>query len=937
MSKITNCGRSLVLLIYATLFCTVPSQAVVNDGASGNVVTVRFSVLGTIEKEMTTDKNGLVSPYSPSTTYGGKVFVGWSTLPIGGCTDIRPTTIVNVDTTTFTESMTLYAVFACHNGGKEEEMLDDFNSYTATYSSYQRTDPSSFGIWSITQGLPADIQDVTKVMGSKSMVLQWNELKPNPALVTRQKIRGMTGFSCKIATSKDKLSYVIKYSTDSIHWVSLLPKTGVHLGDRKARVVSGELEHPTDAFLRFEIISGVSTARMYIDDVTIYSQPYPKWYSHYSTDSVSVSTARLTYDVNGGKKDIPSVEGVDRSVLLPTPKRGDIPFLGWRVVGIEECEGLFPDSATYLLNHDVVLEAQWGMCLSGRPLDIVDWSHEGIVINMSGYKVSNGIQCNGTTLSEGNYSGDNTEGDRTFFIPIDVMGQETVNSGCDIKLSVYWDFPAAGCTGESQDSSICYYRVPYIYSANNAIISSDMDKCDNIVVHSGCATLTHDLHVHSTSVNPGAELVIEEGITLTCDTMYLRTKPFDIALLTNHGQLNVTQMYYTRICADKSACYPLSLSFESAIEDMRLSTGETLEYGAQWFLKRYDSASRAQYGLENRSNWTALEQSDTIEACTGYTLWSGAEWYREYYYPVKYRFHNDGESVSVTAYKGDASNSNPAHGGWNFISLPSTGVYIPTKEGCPEDYIKVSELQEDNCTYVQHVVTSIMPAKPFYYQTSQSGLLTFGEQLIFQPQDMPSSVANQQQSKDEDACDTQWLILALQDSAGMGDSTHFYIHPSKFSNTYEPSYDLIKMPYSKQHPVVFSIAEDGDRCFNALPDATCEEGVALGYSVPKDGTYTLSVHENQYINRLTHVYLTDKQTGTLVDLLSDSYTFCSVKREFRDRFLLLCDFVSSGVGTDIEDIATSNAQEQQKFLYNGHVYITRGGKVYDMLGQVVEL
>ncbi len=937
MSKITNCRRSLVLLIYVTLFCTVPSQAVVNDDALGDVVTVRFSVLGTIEKEMTTDENGLVSLYSPSTTYEGKVFVGWSTMSIWGSTDIRPTTMVDIGTATFTESMTLYAVFACQNGGKGEELFDDFNSYIANYSSYQRTVPSFFGIWSITQGLPADIQDVTKVMGSKSMVLQWNDLKSNPTLVTQQKIRGLTGFSCKIATSKDNLSYVIRYSTDSIHWVSLLPRTGVHLGDRKARVVLGELEQPTDAFLKFEIISGESKARMYIDDVSIYSQPYPKWYSHYSTDSVSVSTARLTYDVNGGTKDIPPVEGVNRSVLLPTPKRGDIPFLGWKVIGIEEFEGLFPDSATYLLNHDVVLEAQWGMCLSGRPLDIVDWSYEGIVINMNGHEVSNGVQCNGTTLSEGNYSGDNTAGDRTFFIPTDVMGQEAANSGCDIKLSIHWDFPATGCTGESQDSSICYYRVPYIYSSNNAIISSDIDKCDNIVVHSGRVILTQDLHVQSVSIYPRAELVIGKGATLTCDAMYLRTKPFDIALLTNQGQLNVTQMYYTRICADESAYYHLSLPFDSDIADVRLSTGDTLEYGVNWLLKRYDSASRAQYGLDDESNWVALGRNDKIGACTGYTLLSGSKWYLEYCFPVKYRSHSDEEAVYVTSHRGDASDSNPAHGGWSFLSLPGTGVYTPTKEGCPEDYIKVSELQEDNCTYAQHIVTSVMPARPFYFQTRQSGYLTFGEQLTFQPQDVPSSVASQQQSEDENVCNTQWLILALRDSAGMSDSTHFYIHPSKFSNTYEPSYDLIKMPYSKHFPVVFSIAEDGDRCFNALPDATCEKGVALGYNAPKAGTYTLSVHENQYVNRLTRVYLTDKQTGTLFDLLSDSYTFSSVKGEFRDRFILRGDLVNSGVGTDIEDIAAGNAQEQQKFLYNGHVYIIREGKVYDILGQVVEL
>lgn len=935
MSKITYYTRTLVLLM-SVLFCTLPTHAVVNDDSSGDVVSVRFSVLGTIEKEVTVGETGTVSVYSPTKIYQGKVFVGWSTLPIEGSTDIRPTTMVDIDTATFTESTTLYAVFACQNGGVEEEMLDDFNSYTATYSSLQRTEPSSFGIWSITQGRPSDIQNVVKVMGSKSMVLQWNDFTSDPTLVTRQKIRGLTGFSCKIAANTENISYVIRYSTDGSKWVSLVSQAGVD-SKNLAFSVSRVLNQPTDAFLKFEIISGGTNARMYIDDVTIYSQPYPTWYSHYSTDSVGVSTARLTYDVNGGTEDISSAEGVNRSVSLPKPKRGDIPFLGWKVVGVEGYEGLFLDSATYLLNHDVVLEAQWGMCLYGRPLDIIEWSSEGIVVNMNGQEVSNGIQCNGTTLSEGNYSGDNTAGDRTFFIPVDVVGQEAASSGRDIKLSVYWDFSAAGCSGESRDSSICYYRVPYIYSTKDANITADMDKCDDIIVRSGRATLAQDLRVRSISVYPRAELVVGNGVALSCDTMYLRTRPFEVALLTNQGQLEVEQMYYTRICADTTACYSLSLPFESAIEDMRLSTGEAVEYGAQWLLRRYDSASRAQYGLSDRSNWTALEQSDTIGACTGYTLWSGSQWYREYCFPVKHRSHSDEENVYVTAYQGDASDTNPADGGWNFISLPGTSAYVPTMEGCPEDFIKVSELQEDNCTYAQHVVTSMMPAKPFYYQTSQSGLLTFGEQLTFQPQDMPSSVASQQQSKDEDVCDTQWLIIALCDGAGMSDSTHVYIHPSKFSDTYESPYDLIKMPYSKQRPVVFSIAEDGDRCFNALSDATCTKGVALGYNAPEDGTYTLSMQDNQYTGRLSHVYLKDAQTGKEEDLLCGSYEFDSDKGVFRDRFILRCDFVNSGVGTDIEDIAASNAHGEYKFLYNGHVYITRGGRVYDMLGQVVEL
>ena len=85
-------------------------------------VEVSFSVLGEIEKTVLVDAEGKVSNYTPSKSCSGKVFVGWS--------DDLTSQFVDLSTATFSISTTLYAVFACQNGGntieKEIQWSEDF-------------------------------------------------------------------------------------------------------------------------------------------------------------------------------------------------------------------------------------------------------------------------------------------------------------------------------------------------------------------------------------------------------------------------------------------------------------------------------------------------------------------------------------------------------------------------------------------------------------------------------------------------------------------------------------------------------------------------------------------------------------------------------------------------------------------------------------------
>lgn len=890
-------------------------------------VEVSFSVLGEIEQTIVANKKGKVVPYVPSYDYKGKVFVGWCRSKVEPSTDVLPE-LVDFVNEVFASSTTLYAIFACMNGVGETILSEDFNSYITT-SSYQNTSPNVYGIWNVTQGGTSVISDVTNKMGSQSVVLQWNGTKVTSAMTTCCKVEGLKSLSCKVATTHSSVHYAISYSVDSIHW-NLLSEADYLW--RTATQITLSPIIPTDAYLRFQITDATSTGsgyRLYIDDVQLTTCPKQCRYTNYSTEEETLKEARMVFDVNGGDTDISEEIGSNQWITLPAPKRGNVRFLGWKVTSVDGYTEMFSAGSKYLLNSNVTLQAQWETQVSGEPLDIVDWSADGVTVNMNGKAVSKGIQCNGIALAQGNYSGDNVQGDRTFFIPLSAISTTALEPGKDISLHAQWNYQD---DEKYHSESNGYYRVPYMYESTDDVVETSLSESDDIVVRSGRAVIKQDMSVRNVYVYPDAELVVEAQATLKCKAMYLRTRPFASPILTNNGTLDVGQMYYTRICADKSAYYHLALPFSSQLEDMRLSTGEALEYGVKWLVKRYDVERRAEQGTANGSNWVALSAGDKLEAGTGYTMLSGSMWYREYCFPVEYVKPSEQQTIGVMAYTGVAADENAAHGGWNFVCLPLTTVYTSDNNASPESAVKISELREDNCTYWQHVVEKIVPAKPFYYQAAADGKLVLGESMSFEEETASASIARKSYNDTgSDNVPTQWVRLILSNTIGKTDETSVYLHPVRFERHYMPQYDLVKMKGYGQRPILYSIIDEEERSFSALPDTLGEHGIRLGYYAPVSGWMTIALYKNTYLRRLRCVYLYDRVADTTIDLLKQDYTFESQAGEDTTRFVLRCEFapsVSTSLTGDCED-----AYIPEKVWQNGRLYIRRGDRLYDVLGR----
>lgn len=563
--------------------------------------------------------------------------------------------------------------------------------------------------------------------------------------------------------------------------------------------------------------------------------------------------------------------------------------------------------------------------IEGDLMDIVDWNTNSITINMNGYTISpsisyavNGGEANTLVPENQNkrYSFQQVY-DRTYDI-----ATPTLTPGEYLQLSVTM----------GSDHSNQYYQVPYIYSGNHTLPTT-LTRYDQVVVRDGCLTVEGAVQVNTIYVYPTAELRIVEGATLTANKIYMRTNAFQSAVLTDNGTLNVGQLYYTRIVADKQNSFLMALPFESTIADMRLTTGETKTYNKQWVLYTYDAAQRAQTGATG-NNWVKQSSITHIQPHTSYELLSGSAYYREYCFPVAYTKTNANVDISVTAHTGAAAQADPIHGGWNAIASPYTQNIQP-QWGAPEEAIKLTRLLDDNKTYYQYVPTIIEPATAFYYQTAQTANLQFTTTTL--TLQTPQAVAAKVAQREETDYPTQWINIVLSKQNDCQDQTNIYIHPDKFVTDYETSYDLTKMMGYGNRAQCYTTMPCGKLSFNALPLPVATNGINMGIYAPQTETLTLSITPNNYIQNVEQILLQDHYTNQTTDLLHAPYSFVAQPGEDEERFTIFIKCSAIAITTDNAAQHNSQAyaytQPKKLFLAN----LPRSGNIviYDAVGKQI--
>ena len=563
--------------------------------------------------------------------------------------------------------------------------------------------------------------------------------------------------------------------------------------------------------------------------------------------------------------------------------------------------------------------------IEGDLMDIVDWNTNSITINMNGYTISpnisyavNGGETNTLVPEKQNtrYSFQHVY-DRTYDI-----ATPTLTPGEYLQLSVTM----------GSDYSNQYYQVPYIYSGNHTLPTT-LTRYDQVVVRDGCLTVDGAVQVNTIYVYPTAELRIAEGATLTANKIYMRTNAFQSAVLTDNGTINVGQLYYTRIVADKQNSFLMALPFESTIADMRLTTGETKTYNKQWVLYTYDAAQRAETGATG-NNWVKQSSITSIQPHTSYELLSGSAYYREYCFPVAYTKTNANVDISVTAHTGAAAQADPIHGGWNAIASPYTQNIQP-QWGAPEEAIKLTRLLDDNKTYYQYVPTIIEPATAFYYQTAQTANLQFTTTTL--TLQTPQAVAAKVAQREETDYPTQWINIVLSKQNDCQDQTNIYIHPDKFVTDYETSYDLTKMMGYGNRAQCYTTMPCGKLSFNALPLPVATNGINMGIYAPQTETLTLSITPNNYIQNVEQILLQDHYTNQTTDLLHTPYSFVAQPGEDEERFTIFikCSATAITTGNASQHNSQAYAYTQPKKLFLANLPRSGNIVIYDAVGKQI--
>ena len=437
-------------------------------------------------------------------------------------------------------------------------------------------------------------------------------------------------------------------------------------------------------------------------------------------------------------------------------------------------------------------------------------------------------------------------------------------------------------------------------------------------------TVNADISTQNIYVGSDATLCVNSGRNLSAENVFLRTTPQKTAQLVKRGTIDAsTKVYYTRIATSKAGYdqFGLPLTCLTPINAVRLSNGVNPDYkaGSGWILRSYDEPSRAINGpSEEGANWRTPDGTAIISGGKGYEMYSGVNYYREYYFPVDISALTN--QVAVTHTDGA-----PKDAGWNLLVSPLTYTYTNTVS--PEG-LAVSWLMPDG-TFEQEIPASIPPVTAFAYQAPATGVLSFAGTSI--ASSMPRRMAADEQVQ------IQWIHLDVKDANGVGDQTSIYSHPSRYEQNYQTGIDVAKQSLTASRAIIYSVPAYGEMAFAGVADSLMEQGVALTVYSPMEQPLTVSMRENEWLDRMANVWLVDHQAGTRTDLLTGDYTFDAPAGTMAGRFTIQGAFRAPGVMTGNGNVQSDDVQctKARKVLMDHRMYIEVNGRLYDATGKLI--
>ena len=517
--------------------------------------------------------------------------------------------------------------------------------------------------------------------------------------------------------------------------------------------------------------------------------------------------------------------------------------------------------------------------------------------------------------------------------------------------------------------------------------------CDVVVLSDGVLTkatdgTTHDVpEVGNVKVYPGGKLIVPTGTTYSVNSLAFRRQEDEVSTANIQGDLNIKAAgnnVYLDLRVDPTDWHYFALPYDCNVADIRFADEEIKipVLGVDYLLKYYDGKKRA--ATQAGGCWEMVAPDATLKKGIGYIFGIPGEGKvkREFRFPMSNEIITEEKedqkmANGVYAYGGDKeiTEVRANHRGWNLIGDPyllpytsdienpvMTGKIVPDYSTDPWDghfmfaddersnlrYI-VEPVDNGRSEYIQVAITDyeMKPFTSYFVQIGGSDPeeiqgVQFNLSKVVRSAS-PSPVRRSAASYEEDDTHPVWCAVNITSPKGEKDETTMLIS-DQFTDGYDMMDDLVKMrgtyyQYAQitTKPVLASRNDEGEMAFNALPDASALAGIPLHYFAATQGEYVIA-YDNRYDKdeEVKEVQLFDKTTNEWYDLMNEGYHFFTQKTDNKDRFILSVrvERRKPNTPTDIDasDLHRSNATPR-KILINDHVYILRGGAIYDVTGK----
>ena len=423
-------------------------------------------------------------------------------------------------------------------------------------------------------------------------------------------------------------------------------------------------------------------------------------------------------------------------------------------------------------------------------------------------------------------------------------------------------------------------------------------------------------------INPGGGIIVpdkpEQG-DQDADTIHIKGDGKNWASIIANANLNAKGLYID-ITIKANRWYFFSFPFKVRKAD--ISCGKNVKF----VFRTYNGAIRAEYG---KGGWIDLDSSEEfLYPGKGYIFQASLDCTLS----IKIEKNEFGKlpKVDVNTNLDIHTSTNEQNASWNFVGNPFTAFYDINDMRYTSP---ITRWNSDSKTYEAvrpgDDNAFLNPFEAFFVQCPKDNddINFGGDNRLTQTGRDKKMNSQMQKARMEGQFDVQRQIVNLTLSDGTTtDKTRVVFNPDKKAG-YERDCDAAKFESNGASELYTVEALAGRLAINERPEGS----VKIGYRAAKAGEYTIAA---QRMDR--QVLLRDNDLQITFDLTQGDYHFTSDAGEFDNRFMLLIDNSTTGIGDIVtttgvnvkptdSGLNISNLQGKTLHVYalNGALYATR--------------